>query len=159
MYIRAMTEEIIIRRGIETDVPAALELVKELAVFENAPDAVKVTPEEMTKAGFGRDKIFEFFVAEYAGVVVGLALYYYKYSTWKGRCLYLDDLIVTSSYRGRGIGKQLIEAVLRTGREQGVRRAEWQVLDWNKDAIDFYRSFGVVLDEEWINCHYYFSNE
>ncbi|MEY4111297.1 MAG: hypothetical protein RLZZ46_1653 [Bacteroidota bacterium] len=150
-----MSEDVIIRAGRQTDISAALGLVKELALFERAPDAVVVSEQEMLKAGFGQDKIFEFFVAESNAEVIGIAIYYYKYSTWKGRCLYLDDLIVTESRRGKGTGKRLLEAVLEKGRETGVRRVEWQVLDWNTSAIDFYKSFGVKLDGEWINCHFY----
>lgn len=158
-YIRGMSQEIIIRPGEASDLPAALRLVQELAEFEKAPEAVEVTLEEMLEAGFGQGKVFEFFVAESAGVVLGLALFYYKYSTWKGKCIYLDDLIVTASHRGKGIGRKLLHAVLQKGREQDVRRVEWQVLDWNQDAINFYRSAGAILDAEWVNCHYYFSGQ
>lgn len=158
-YIRGTMEEITVRAGVPEDLPEALALVKELALFEKEPDAVKVSLEEMSEAGFGKKKVFDFFVAEMSQRIVGLALYYYKYSTWKGRCIYLDDLIVTEAHRGKGIGRQLLSAVLQKGREEGVRRVEWQVLDWNQDAIEFYRKHGVEFDAGWVNCHFYFKSE
>jgi GNAT superfamily N-acetyltransferase len=144
--------EITLRKGIEADVTHALQLVKELAAYEKAPDEVEVTPEEMKAWGFGADKQFDFFVAEANGLIVGLALYYFKYSTWKGKCLFLEDIIVTESYRGKGIGKLLFDKVVQISRETTVRRMEWQVLDWNVTAIDFYKKYNANLDGEWINC-------
>jgi GNAT superfamily N-acetyltransferase len=154
-----MKNDLLIRTGRQEDIAEALELVKELAVFERAPDAVEVSIEEMSRAGFGEEKIFDFFVAELEGKVVGIALYYFKYSTWKGRCLYLDDLIVTESYRGKGIGEKLLNAVLDAGRKAQVRRVEWQVLNWNHPAIAFYKKIGAELDDEWVNCRYYFNDK
>ncbi len=141
-----------IRKGIEKDIPKVLELVKELAVFEKAPNEVEVTIEEMLNWGFGKDRIFEFFVLETHGIIVGMALYYFKYSTWKGKCLFLEDIIVTQSERGKGYGKLLFEEVVKIAKAQKVRRMEWQVLDWNKDAIKFYEKYKSHLDGEWINC-------
>jgi GNAT superfamily N-acetyltransferase len=144
--------EITIRKGAEADVAHALQLVKELAVYEKAPDEVEVTPEEMKAWGFGADKQFDFFVAEENDKIVGLALYYFKYSTWKGKCLFLEDIIVTETYRGKGIGKLLFDKVVHVSKETKVRRMEWQVLDWNVTAIDFYKKYNTSLDGEWINC-------
>ena len=141
----------VIRKGIKEDVPAVLALIKELAVFEKAPDEVVVTEEELKADGFGDDNIFGLFVAETDGKVVGMALYYVKYSTWKGRCIFLEDIIVNSAYRGKGIGKKLFEEVVRVSKEAGVRRLEWQVLDWNEPAIKFYKKHRAALDDEWIN--------
>jgi GNAT superfamily N-acetyltransferase len=141
-----------IRKGTEIDIPSALDLVKELAAYEKAPQEVEVTSEEMTAWGFGPDKQFGFFVAEINDAIVGLALYYFKYSTWKGKCLFLEDIIVTEAQRGKGIGKLLFDQVVQVSRETKVRRMEWQVLDWNAPAIAFYKKYDALLDGEWINC-------
>jgi len=144
-----------IRIGNLNDVEGALELIRELAEYEKAPDAVENTVERMRKDGFGDKPVFEFFVAEESGEVVGLALYYYGYSTWKGRFLYLEDLIVTASYRGKGLGKQLFDAIIFKAKEEGVALVGWQVLDWNEPAIAFYKKLGASLHPEWINCRLY----
>lgn len=141
-----------IRKGTKTDISFALNLVKELANYEKAPNEVEVTIEEMTEWGFGSDKQFDFFVATDNSVIVGLALYYYKYSTWKGKCLFLEDIIVTESQRGKGLGKLLFDKVVQVSKEQKVRRMEWQVLDWNTPAIEFYKKYDANLDGEWVNC-------
>lgn len=141
-----------IRIGTKADIPFALNLVKELAVYEKAPNEVEVTVEEMTEWGFGTDKQFDFFVALENDVIVGLALYYYKYSTWKGKCLFLEDIIVTESQRGKSLGKLLFDKVVQVSKEQKVRRMEWQVLDWNTPAIEFYKKYDATLDGEWVNC-------
>ena len=141
-----------IRIGTKIDIPFALNLVKELAAYEKAPNEVEVTIEEMTEWGFGSDKQFDFFVAAENNVIVGLALYYYKYSTWKGKCLFLEDIIVTESQRGKGLGKLLFDKVVQVSKEQKVRRMEWQVLDWNTPAIEFYKKYESTLDGEWLNC-------
>lgn len=143
---------VIIRIGTPADIPQVLNLVKELATFEKAPNEVEVTVDEMTNWGFGNDKQFDFFVAEEDNTIVGIALYYYKYSTWKGKCLFLEDIIVTESYRGKGLGKLLFNQVVEVSKAQNVRRMEWQVLNWNTPAIEFYKKYEAVLDNEWINC-------
>ncbi len=143
---------VIIRTGTEKDIPYALELVKELAVFEKAPAEVEVTINEMANWGFGKDKIFDFFVLEKDNIIVGMALYYYKYSTWKGKCLFLEDIIVTEKERKNGYGKLLFNEVVKVAKAQKVRRMEWQVLDWNEPAIEFYKKYKSHLDGEWINC-------
>lgn len=128
-----------------------LALVKELALYEKAPQEVTVTLAEMEDAGFGTNAVWSAFVAESEGMIVGMALYYTKYSTWKGKCIFLDDIVVTESWRGKGIGKLLFEEVIKVAKEQHARRLEWQVLEWNTPAINFYNKFSAVLDPEWIN--------
>jgi len=140
-----------IRRGTQEDLPRVLELIKELALYEKMPDEVEVTLSEMENWGFGKDKIYDFFVAEEGKQILGIAIYYYKYSTWKGKCLFLEDLIVTEAQRGRGLGKLLFDEVVKTAAEQKVRRLEWQVLEWNEPAINFYKKYNAELDAEWLN--------
>jgi GNAT superfamily N-acetyltransferase len=142
---------ITIRKGTENDLPAALDLVKELAIFEKAPNEVEVTISEMQNWGFGPNKVFDFFVLEKETKIIGLALYYFKYSTWKGKCLFLEDIIVTESERKNGYGKLLFNEVVKVSKQQKVRRMEWQVLEWNTPAIEFYKKYNAVLDGEWIN--------
>jgi GNAT superfamily N-acetyltransferase len=142
-----------IRRGIKSDLPRVLELIKELAQFERALDQVSNTVERMEEEGFGLNSIYGFFVAEREQKVVGLSLYYYRYSTWKGKRLYLEDIIVTESERGNGIGKMLFEHTMKFCLDQNCTGMMWQVLDWNKPAIDFYKKYNAKLDDEWINGH------
>ncbi len=139
-----------IRKGTEQDIPKVLELIIELAIYEKAPNEVEVSVEEMVK-NF-REKVFDFFVAEYENEIVGIALYYYKYSTWKGKCIYLDDIIVTEKHRNKGIGMQLMKAVINLAQQENVRKLEWQVLKWNTPAIEFYKKFKTIFDDEWLNC-------
>jgi len=146
-----MQKEIKIRAGREEDLQQALALVKELAAYEKAPLEVEVTLEEMCNWGFGDDRIFEFFVAIHQDKIVGIALYYYKYSTWKGKCLFLEDMIITEDFRRYGLGTKLFNEVVRVAKQKKVRRMEWQVLAWNEPAINFYKRYDAVLDPEWIN--------
>lgn len=141
----------IIRPGTPDDIPAVHELIVELAIYERAEGEVENTLEELKADGFGPDSIYELLVVEQDGVVQGMALWYVKYSTWKGRCGYLEDLVVRASHRGKGMGKALFEAVATTCAERNYRRMEWQVLDWNEPAIEFYQSLGATLDPEWMN--------
>lgn len=135
---------------------ATLELITELAVYEKAPNEVVTTEQQLIEDGFGPDKIFDIFVAEKEGRIVGIALYYTKYSTWKGRCLFLEDIIVTEKLRGQGIGKLLFEEVVLVAKQRGVQRMEWQVLDWNEPALNFYRKYNAILDGEWLNGKFTF---
>lgn len=144
-----------IRKAIKSDAPAILGLVKELAAYEKAPDAVEVTLEEMESAGFGPNAIYSVFVAEMDDKIVGMALYYTKYSTWKGKAIYLDDIVVNENYRRYGIGAKLFEEVVKVAKEMGVRKIDWQVLDWNEPAIQFYKKYNTVFNKEWINCTLY----
>ncbi len=141
-----------LRAGKQEDLPQVLNLIRELAAFEREPDAVETTLEEMIRDGFGEQPVFGFFVAEENEKIVGLALYFYSYSTWKGKCLYLEDLIVTQSHRGEGIGKKLFDKIMEKAQQTGARRVVWQVLDWNEPAIAFYKSLGADLLHEWVTC-------
>lgn len=139
----------IIRPGTETDMPAVLRLIRELAEFEREADAVAITTDDLVRDGFGPDPKFYTFVAEVDGEILGMALFYYRYSTWKGRTIHLEDLIVTESARGTGIGQALYAKVIEKGQEEGVRRIEWNVLDWNEPAIAFYEKSGATVLETW----------
>ncbi|WP_312189365.1 GNAT family N-acetyltransferase [Sphingobacterium sp.] len=140
-----------IRQAVITDCPRMLELIKELAVFEKAPNEVTVSLSEFEDAGFGSNPVWGAFVAEVDHEVVGISLYYTRYSTWKGRRLYLEDLIVTESMRGLGIGKLLFDKTLAYGKQCGFHGMVWQVLDWNEPAIKFYKKYKADFDPEWIN--------
>lgn len=141
-----------IRKGRKDDLEKVLELVKELAAFERAPEQVTNTLELMEKDGFGASPIFGFFVAENENAIVGLSLYYWRYSTWKGKRLYLEDIIVTESERGKGIGKKLFDRTMQHALDEDCSGMMWQVLDWNEPAIKFYENYGASLSNEWINC-------
>jgi len=129
--------------------PAVLGLIKELATFEKEPDAVLLRVEDLERDGFGARPLFQCFVAELAGEIVGMALCYPRYSTWKGPTIHLEDLIVTQAKRGLKIGAALYKKVIEFGYEQGVERIEWVVLDWNTDAIGFYENTGARVLEDW----------
>jgi GNAT superfamily N-acetyltransferase len=143
---------ILVRKGIKSDLSTAFNLIKELAIYEKAPDEVIVTVEDMEIDGFGENPIFNFFVAEVDRKTVGIALYYIKYSTWKGKCVFLEDIIVTEKFRKLGIGKKLFDEVVNVSKKLNVQRLEWQVLDWNEPAIEFYKKITSHLDDTWINC-------
>jgi GNAT superfamily N-acetyltransferase len=144
---------ITVRQGRKEDLPRVLDLVKELAEFEHAPHEVINTVDLMEKDGFGPNPIFGFFVCENAKGIVGLSLYYWRYSTWKGKRLYLEDIIVTESERGQGIGKLLFDRTMGKALEENCSGMMWQVLDWNEPAINFYKKYGTNLSQEWINCN------
>jgi GNAT superfamily N-acetyltransferase len=141
-----------IREGKKQDLTRVLELIRELAEFEKAPHEVTNTVALMEKDGFGANPIYGFFVAEDSGHIVGLSLYYWRYSTWKGKRLYLEDIIVTESQRGQGIGKLLFECTMQKALAENCTGMMWQVLDWNEPAINFYKKYGAKLDSEWVNC-------
>lgn len=142
-----------IRTGIKSDLPRVLELIKELATYERAPHEVTNTVELMEQDGFGPDPIYGFFVAEGNKEIVGVSIYYWRYSTWKGKRLYLEDIVVTESERGKGIGKKLFDRTLQHALDENCSGIMWQVLDWNEPAINFYKKFyRPKLDGEWINC-------
>ena len=144
-----------IRHAIVGDEAAIMELIRALALFEKAPHEVINTPENLKKHLF-EEQICDAIVAEVANQIVGFALYYTSYSTWKGKCLYLEDLFVIPKYRKQGIGSELFDMVVQIAKEKQVKRMDWQVLDWNKPAIDFYRNKSAILDEEWINGRLFF---
>jgi len=141
-----------IRKGTKADLPAAMELIHELAVYEKAPEQVENSVARMEEDGFGENPVYGFFVAEEDGKVRGMALHYYRYSTWKGKSLYLEDLIVREADRGKGMGKLLLDAIVMEAKAQNCMQVNWQVLDWNEPAIRFYEKLGAELDGEWINC-------
>ncbi|HSR37975.1 MAG TPA: GNAT family N-acetyltransferase [Phnomibacter sp.] len=143
---------IIIRRATKEDCPRLLELVRELAVYEKAPNEVTVTLEHFTESGFGPNPVWWAFCAEENGIVQGFALYYIRYSTWKGQAMYLEDILVTESMRGRGMGKLLFDRLIVEAKEKGFNRMVWQVLEWNEPAINFYKKYGANFDAEWVNC-------
>ena len=146
------TDNCTLRRGVEADLPQVLALIQELAVYERAPEAVTNTLVAMQRDGFGPAPIFSFFVLEDpAAKIIGLALFYTAYSTWKGRMLYLEDLVVTEAARRGGFGRLLFDAVVAEARATGAVRMKWQVLDWNEPAIGFYQKLGANIESEWLN--------
>ena len=139
-----------IRKGKIEDMPEVLELIKELATFEKEPDAVVVTVADLERDGFGESPLFHSLIAEENGEIVGMALYYYRYSTWKGKTIHLEDLIVKEEKRGAGLGFKLYSEVIAQGKCDGVRRIEWNVLDWNTPAIEFYEKSGAKVFKDWL---------
>ena len=170
--------EINIRRAVKEDCPGLLELVQELATYERAPDKVTVTLEHFEESGFGEKPVWWAFVATSPltpvrkaergsrlsplmekglgdEVIVGFALYYIRYSTWKGQAMYLEDIIITNEMRGKGIGKLLFDRLIEEAREKKFNRIIWQVLDWNEPAINFYKKYNAEIDSGWLNCSMY----
>ena len=139
----------VIRVGEKKDMAAVLELIRELAVYEKEPEAVVVTVSDLERDGFGAQPLFHTFVAELDGKIIGMALYYYRYSTWKGKTIHLEDLIVTESMRGTGAGLALYKEIMKQGEKDKVRRIEWNVLDWNSPAIAFYEKSGAKVLDDW----------
>ena len=154
--------EIILRKAQASDCVNMLELVRELAVFERAPLEVTVTVDHFVHTGFGPNPVWEALVAVETGndseKIIGMSLWYMRYSTWKGLRLYLEDLIVTEAYRGKGIGKMLFDATLEEAHRLKVSGMMWQVLDWNQPAIDFYKKYGAEISGEWLNCSLSWAN-
>lgn len=140
-----------IRRALREDCPQLLELVKELALFEKAPHEVTVTLEEFENTGFSTQPVWWAFVAEENKNIVGFALYYIRYSTWKGSRMYLEDIIITEEYRSQGIGTLLFDRLIEEAKERNLHGISWQVLDWNESAIEFYQKYNAKLDPEWVN--------
>lgn len=144
--------EILIRRAVKQDCIRLLELIQELANYEKAPHEVTVTLAHFEESGFGENPVWWAFVAEVQGVVVGMALYYVRYSTWKGKRMYLEDILVTESMRGKKIGSLLFDALIQEAKEKKFKGMNWQVLDWNEPAINFYKKYNASFDPEWVNC-------
>lgn len=141
--------KMIIRKGTSTDMPSVLELIKELAVFEKEPNAVVISVEDLIRDGFAENPLFHTFVAEVNQEIIGIALYYYRYSTWKGKTIHLEDLIVKEDKRGTGAGFALYSEIIAQGKRDNVRRIEWNVLDWNTPAIEFYKKSGAKILDDW----------
>jgi GNAT superfamily N-acetyltransferase len=150
--------DIIIRKAAKEDCPRMMELIKELAEYEKAPNAVTVDFNHFVESGFGENPVWWALVAELPltlgkGQIIGFALWYKRYSTWKGQRLYLEDLLVTQEMRGKGIGKLLLDALIEEAKRQNFSGIMWQVLDWNEPAINFYKKYEQVnFDGEWVNC-------
>ena len=158
-----------IRPAVKEDCPRLLELVQELATYERAPNEVTVTLEHFVESGFGHKPVWWAFVAEtqslepspsplergLGGEVVGFALYYIRYSTWKGQAMYLEDILITNAWRGKGIGKLLFDRLIEEAKEKKFNRIIWQVLDWNEPAINFYKKYNAEVDGSWLNCSIY----
>ncbi|MEQ9187255.1 MAG: GNAT family N-acetyltransferase [Cryomorphaceae bacterium] len=147
---------LIIRKGTPEDVPVLLRLIKELALYEKAPEEVIVTEQQLFADGFGPHPYYHLIVAELNSEIIGIAVYYFAYSTWKGKYLYLEDFVIAESHRANGYGKQLFDAVVKVAKEEKVKRMGWQVLDWNQPAIEFYKRYGADLSDEWLNGRLYF---
>ncbi|HLO73946.1 MAG TPA: GNAT family N-acetyltransferase [Flavobacterium sp.] len=143
----------IIRKALKKDMPSVLELIQELAIFEKEPDAVVVTVDDLVRDGFSENPLFQCFVAEVDNEIIGMALFYYRYSTWKGKTIHLEDLIVKENKRGTGAGFSLYKEIIKQGKAENVRRIEWNVLDWNTPAIDFYEKSGAKVLGDWRVVH------
>lgn len=143
----------IIREAKANDMKSVLNLIRELAIFEKEPDAVEVTEAYLVNAGFGSQPEFKCFVAEISQNIVGMALVFNRFSTWKGTVLHLEDLIVNQNYRGKGIGAALLDTVVNYGKQLGVKRISWEVLDWNTGAIKFYEQKGANILNTWRVVH------
>lgn len=156
-----------IRSAVKEDCPRLLELVQELATYERAPNEVTVTLEHFVESGYGDKPVWWAFVAEVQNMVpsplekglrsevVGFALYYIRYSTWKGQAMYLEDILITNEWRGKGIGKLLFDRLIEEAKEKKFNRIIWQVLDWNEPAINFYKKYDADIDGSWLNCSIY----
>ncbi len=141
-----------LRQAQKNDIPAIIDLIKELALYEKAPHEVTITQEMLERDGFGEHPLFWVILAEENNEVLGMSFYYIRYSTWKGPCLYLEDIIVKESQRCKGIGKLLMDATIEKAKEMKVALMVWQVLDWNEPAINFYKKYNTEFDGEWVNC-------
>lgn len=146
------TTEYTVRPAQATDVPAMFKLVQELARFEQAEHEIMNTEAQLLQDGFGEQPVFYALVAEQQAHIVGLLLYFYSYSTWKGKSIYVDDFIVDSEHRHKGVGTLLFNAILQIAEGQAINKLHWQVLNWNEPAIQFYQKQGAILDNEWSNC-------
>lgn len=140
-----------IRQGVKQDLPQVLELIRELAEYEKALDAVTVTIEDLEKDGFGDHPHYWFIVAEDNDKVIGISFYFIRYSTWKGKFLFLEDFVVKESYRGKGVGALLFEKTIKIALEMKAKGMIWQVLDWNEPAINFYKKYNAQIDDQWLN--------
>ncbi|MCP4460139.1 MAG: GNAT family N-acetyltransferase [Cytophagales bacterium] len=148
-----------LRTGTQDDLEATLKLIQELADFERMSDQVANTVEMMREDCFGKNPVFSFIVVESVNEIVGASIYYYRYSTWKGKRLWLEDLIVTEKMRGKNLGKLLFEETIKIGKAANCTGMMWQVLDWNEQAIDFYKKYNSKIEDGWLNCHLNFDSD
>ena len=151
--------EIKIRKAVREDCARMMELIQELATYEKAPDEVTVSLSHFEESGFGANPVWWAFVAEVSGVVVGMALYYVRYSTWKGQRMYLEDILVTEEMRGKKIGGMLFDTLIQEAKDKKFMGMNWQVLDWNEPAINFYKKYNASFDPEWLNCSISFNQK
>ncbi|MAO46615.1 MAG: GNAT family N-acetyltransferase [Crocinitomicaceae bacterium] len=142
---------ILIRKGKKEDVNQVFSLINELADFEKSIDEVSITTDDLLKDGFRDNPYYRFIVAEKSSEIIGVAIYFYRYSTWKGRVLYLEDFIVKSQYRNTGIGTKIFDEIKLIGKEMNVKSIVWQVLNWNEMAISFYKKHGAIFSNQWLN--------
>ena len=151
--------EIKIRKAVRKDCARMMELIQELATYEKAPDEVTVSLSHFEESGFGANPVWWAFVAEVSGVVVGMALYYVRYSTWKGQRMYLEDILVTEEMRGKKIGGMLFDTLIQEAKDKKFMGMNWQVLNWNEPAINFYKKYNASFDPEWLNCSISFNQK
>ncbi len=144
-------KELIIRKATPSDMEDVLMLIKELADFENSLGQVKMTVDQLIADGFGESPLFRLIIAQYNGKTCGYALFYFGYSTWNGKTLYLEDILISDKYRRMGLGQELFNEVIKIAKQQKVKRFDWQVLDWNQIAIGFYKKNKATFDHQWIN--------
>ncbi len=145
-----------VRPALPSDCQRMLELVRELAIYEKAPDEVNITLEHFSESGFGQNPVWWAIVAEAEGQVLAFALWYVRFSTWKGQKMYLEDILVTEAWRGKGIGTLLMDELIRIAKEKGFTGISWQVLEWNEPAVNFYKRYNALFDGEWLNATMYF---
>ncbi len=143
---------ITIRNAVKEDCPRMMELIRELALYEKAPDQVTVSFDHFVESGFGSNPVWWAYVAEVDGIVQGFALWYIRYSTWKGQRMYLEDILVTEKMRGQGLGKLLFDRLIEECKSRNFSGMVWQVLDWNEPAINFYKKYNADFDAGWVNC-------
>ena len=143
----------IVRKGIKKDIPQVLDLIKELAEYEKALDQVSNTVERLENDGFGKSPVYDLFVAEAENKIIGMAITFFRYSTWKGKNLYIEDLIINKKFRREGIGIKIFEELKKFAKNTSCVGISLQVLDWNKIGINFYKKLNMKFDKEWINCN------
>lgn len=141
-----------IRKGTIQDLEAVYDMIVDLAIYEKAEEEVEITLEQLKEDGFGPHPVYGVFIAESNEEIAGMALFYFRYSTWKGKAMYLEDLVVKEKFRSQGHGKALLDAIVEEAQKTKCQQVRWQVLDWNEGAINFYKQIGAELDDEWINC-------
>jgi GNAT superfamily N-acetyltransferase len=146
------TSDFLLRVGKKQDVRQIFQLIKEMSLYEKRERELNITQKDLLKDGFGKKKLFDVIVAQAGKEIIGFAVYYTTYSTWKGKCLFLHELFVNEKYRKKGAGSKLFDKIIKIGKKEKVGRIEWRVLNWNTPAIEFYKKYNVKMDSEWIEC-------